>query len=62
MTENDMEQNLTKKLQELKYTYRSDILGRVTLDKNFREKFEALNRAKLEDSEFVRLVDPAPVV
>ena len=57
MTENDVEQNLTEKLQELKYTYRSDIRDRVNLEKNFREKFEALNRVRLEDSEFACLLE-----
>lgn len=44
-------------LQGLKYEYRSDIRDRVTLHQNFREKFEALNRVKLTDSEFARLLD-----
>lgn len=57
MTENDIELNLIEKLQELKYTYRKDIRDRDALEKNFREKFEALNRVKLEDAEFDRLLE-----
>jgi len=57
MTENDIEQNLIERLQELKYTYRKDIRDRAALEKNFRERFEALNRVKLEDSEFARLLE-----
>ncbi len=41
----------------LKYEYRPDIRDRASLEKNFREKFEALNRVKLTDSEFDRLRD-----
>ena len=56
-TENQIEQNLIERLIDLKYTYRSDICDRDTLEKNFREKFEALNRVHLTDSEFARLMD-----
>lgn len=44
-------------LQNLKYEYREDIRDRAALEKNFREKFDALNRVKLTDSEFARLLD-----
>jgi type I restriction enzyme, R subunit len=44
-------------LQGLKYEYRRDITDRATLEQNFREKFEALNRVRLTDSEFARLLD-----
>jgi type I restriction enzyme R subunit len=44
-------------LQGLKYEYRPDIRDRVALERNFREKFESLNRVKLTDSEFARLLD-----
>ncbi|MDH6355917.1 type I restriction enzyme R subunit [Dysgonomonas sp. PH5-45] len=53
--ETQIEEQFIRKLRELKYTYREDIRDRKTLDKNFREKFEALNRVKLTDSEFERL-------
>lgn len=53
--ENQLEENLIKQLIDLKFTHRFDIVDRKTLEKNFREKFEALNRVKLTDSEFLRL-------
>lgn len=56
-TENQIEQNLITKLTDLKYSYRPDIRDRDTLEKNFREKFEALNRVHLTDAEFSRLRD-----
>ena len=56
-TENQIEFDLVAKLGELKYTYRPDIRDRASLEANFREKFEALNRIKLTDSEFQRLLD-----
>jgi type I restriction enzyme R subunit len=55
--ENQIEQNLIAKLTDLKYTYRPDIRDRETLEQNFREKFQALNRVQLSDSEFARLRD-----
>jgi type I restriction enzyme, R subunit len=45
------------KLQGLKYEYRPDIRDRASLERNFREKFEALNRVHLSDGEFARLLD-----
>ena len=44
-------------LQKLKYDYRADIGDRAALERNFREKFEALNRVRLSDGEFARLLD-----
>ncbi|HEY8857590.1 MAG TPA: type I restriction endonuclease subunit R [Rugosibacter sp.] len=55
--ENQIEQNFIAKLGDLKYTYRQDIRDRAALEKNFREKFEALNRVHLMDSEFSRLLE-----
>ena len=55
--ERDLEEALITKLRELKYEYRPDICNRATLEANFREKFEALNRVKLTDGEFERLLD-----
>ncbi len=55
--EQQIEDALIKKLEELKYTYRKDIRDKASLEKNFREKFEALNRVNLSDSEFARLRD-----
>ena len=57
MIEQQIEQDLITKLDDLKYTYRSDIRDRATLEQNFREKFEALNRVRLTDSEFHRLLE-----
>ena len=55
--ERDLEASLVNKLRDLKYEYRSDIRDRVTLEQNFRAKFETLNRVSLTDSEFARLLD-----
>ncbi|WP_419634593.1 hypothetical protein, partial [Thiolapillus sp.] len=55
--ENDIEQRLLTKLQDLKYTCRPDIRDREALEQNFREKFEALNRINLTDAEFSRLLE-----
>lgn len=57
MSEQKIEQGFIDKLVELKYTYRPDISDRTSLEQNFREKFEALNRCRLTDSEFARLLD-----
>ena len=55
--ENNIEKDFIDKLIELKYNYRADIRDRASLEDNFRQKFEALNRVKLSDSEFSRLLD-----
>ncbi|MBZ9857979.1 type I restriction endonuclease subunit R [Mesorhizobium sp. CA13] len=55
--ERSLEEALVTKLEHLKYEYRADIRDRATLEQNFREKFEALNRVRLTDSEFARLID-----
>ena len=57
MTEQQIEQELIKKLADLKYIYREDIRDRASLEDNFRKHFEALNRVKLADSEFSRLLE-----
>ncbi|MFY0663486.1 MAG: type I restriction endonuclease subunit R [Natronospirillum sp.] len=57
LKESDIEQKLIKKLEELKYIYRPDIRDKVTLEQNFRQKFEALNHVRLTDAEFARLRD-----
>ena len=57
MTEQQIEQELIKNLTDLKYVYRQDIRDRATLETNFREKFEALNRVHLTDGEFSRLLE-----
>ncbi|WP_373708739.1 type I restriction endonuclease, partial [Kaistella sp.] len=55
--ENQIENDLVQKLIELKYTYRKDIRDRISLEKNFKEKFESLNKVSLSNSEFARLRD-----
>ena len=55
--EEHIEYGFIGKLQNLKYEYRADIRDRAALEKNFREKFEALNRVKLTEAEFARLLD-----
>jgi type I restriction enzyme R subunit len=50
-----IEENLIEQLKELKYTHRPDIVDRKTLEQNFKAKFEALNRVRLSESEFLRL-------
>lgn len=57
VTEAHVEYGFLGKLQNLKYEYRDDIRDRSALERNFREKFEALNRVKLTEAEFARLVD-----
>ena len=57
MTEQKIENDLIARLVELKYSYRPDINSRTALENNFREKFESLNRVKLSDGEFARLLD-----
>jgi type I restriction enzyme R subunit len=57
ITESQIEQNLIAQLTDLKYTYRQDIRDLDSLKRNFREKFEALNRVNLSDAEFTRLLD-----
>lgn len=55
--EAQIEEQLIKKLTDLKYTHRQDIKDRHALEQNFRQKFEALNRVHLTDAEFSRLLD-----
>lgn len=55
--EKQIEDSFINKLIELKYTYREDIRDRDALEKNFRVKFESLNRVRLTDSEFDRLLE-----
>ena len=57
MKEKQIEKDLVDKLIEQKYSYRDDICDRASLEKNFREKFEELNRVHLTDNEFSRLLE-----
>lgn len=56
-SEKEIEISLIKKLQDLKYKYREDIRDKASLEVNFREHFERLNRVRLSNSEFTRLRD-----
>lgn len=55
--EDTIEYGFIGTLQGLKYDYRPDIRDRAALEQNFREKFESLNRVRLTDAEFARLLD-----
>jgi type I restriction enzyme R subunit len=55
--ESQIEQNIIQKLTNLKYIYRDDIKDKISLQNNFRCKFEELNRVSLTDAEFARLRD-----
>jgi type I restriction enzyme, R subunit len=55
--EEDIEQAFLRKLADLKYACRPDIHDRAGLEANFRAKFENLNRVRLTDAEFARLLD-----
>lgn len=56
-SEKTIENRLLDRLQALKYTHRNDIRDRNTLEANFRQKFEELNRVNLSNNEFNRLMD-----
>ena len=53
--ESQIEESLIAKLKDLKYTYSDTIRDRASLELNFKTKFEALNRVRLSESEFLRL-------
>ena len=56
--EKQIEDQFIRYLNEnLKYVYRPDINDRDSLERNFREKFQTLNRCHLTDNEFVRLLE-----
>ena len=57
MKENELELDLLRKLQDLKYEYRNDIRDLDGLKSNFRDHFENLNRVKLTEAEFSRLLE-----
>ena len=57
LKEQEIEDAFIEKLRSLKYIYRGDIRDRAALESNFRQKFETLNRVKLTDGEFQRLLD-----
>ena len=51
--EKQIEDHFINKLIDLKYTYRDDIRDRNSLERNFRTKFETLNRVHLTDLNLV---------
>ncbi|MFE6707166.1 type I restriction endonuclease subunit R [Bacillus thuringiensis] len=55
--EREIETAFIEKLRNLKYIYREDIRDKASLEANFKEHFERLNRVKLSNSEFERLRD-----
>lgn len=55
VNEQQIEYGLIGELIRLKYTHRPDIRDNAALERNFREKFEALNRVRLSEAEFSRL-------
>ncbi len=57
LNEQAIEDLFVAKLLDLKYSHRPDIRDRAALERNFRRKFEALNRVTLTDGEFQRLLD-----
>jgi type I restriction enzyme, R subunit len=56
-SERQLEEQLVQKLRDLKFEHRADIRDRAALERNFRERFQALNRVELTDGEFQRLLD-----
>jgi type I restriction enzyme R subunit len=53
--ESQIERDFITQLEGLKYVFRPDITDRNTLEKNFKKRFETLNRVQLSDSEFLKL-------
>jgi type I restriction enzyme R subunit len=56
-SERHLEEHLIQRLRDLKYEHRVDIRDRASLERNFRERFQALNHVALTDGEFQRLLD-----
>lgn len=57
LKEQGIENAFIETLRSLKYTHRPDITDRAALEADFRQKFESLNRVRLTDGEFARLLD-----
>ena len=55
--EKQIEDAFIAQLVDQKYTYRTDIRDRTALERNFRAKFDELNKVTLSDGEFSRLLD-----
>ncbi|MEA3203085.1 MAG: type restriction enzyme subunit, partial [Thermoplasmata archaeon] len=56
-SERHLEEQLVQKLRDLKFDHRTDVRDRAALERNFREKFQALNGVELTEGEFRRLLD-----
>ena len=56
VNEAQIEYGFIGELTRLKYTYRADIRDQAALEANFRQKFEELNRVRLSEAEFRRLL------
>ena len=56
ISEKQIEEGFIKNLVDMKYVYRDDIHDRLSMEINFREKFQSLNKVHLTDSEFNRLL------
>ena len=57
LSEHQIEAMLIEELRNLKYVHREDISDRATLEKNFRDHFQSLNRVNLTDAESHRLLE-----
>ena len=55
--ESQIEKAFIQKLIDLGYAYRPDIRDREALERNFRQKFDALNKVQLSDREFALLLE-----
>lgn len=59
--EEQLETTFIEKLRSLKYTVRADIRDRAALERNFRAKFEELNRVHFTDCAFRSKRPPVPI-
>ncbi|WP_424951368.1 hypothetical protein [Deinococcus sp.] len=57
MKERDIERLLIERRSDLKYSHRPDLRGRAVLESSFGFHFEPLNRVRLTDGEFLRLLE-----
>lgn len=57
IAERNLEDQFIEKLKWLKYKYRPEIQDRLSLEQNFRQKFETLNQVTLTNQEFDRLLE-----
>lgn len=55
--ESEIEERFIRRLEGQGYAHRKDIKNREALERNFRDKFNALNQVELSDGEFERLLN-----